>query len=151
MIPLNLPPFDIKLKKDAEGEILVYDFLRRKWLKLTPEEWVRQHFTHYLVEQKHYPAGLLANEVGININGNVRRCDTVLYDREGMRPRVIVEYKAPHVNITQEVFHQISSYNSVLRADYLFVSNGLHHYCCKLDYENNSMSYLKEVPDFKEL
>ena len=104
MIPLNLPPFDIKLKKDAEGDILVHDFLRRKWLKLTPEEWVRQHFTHYLVEQKHYPAGLLANEVGININGNIRRCDTVLYDRQGMRPRVIVEYKAPYVNITQECF-----------------------------------------------
>jgi hypothetical protein len=151
MIPLNLPPFDIKLKKDAEGDILVHDFLRRKWLKLTPEEWVRQHFTHYLVEQKHYPAGLLANEVGININGNIRRCDTVLYDRQGMRPRVIVEYKAPHVNITQEVFHQISSYNSVLRADYLIVSNGLHHYSCKLDYEKNSMRYLKEVPDFTEL
>ena len=151
MIPLNLPPFDIKLKKDAEGDILVHDFLRRKWLKLTPEEWVRQHFTHYLVEQKHFPAGLLANEVGININGNIRRCDTVLYDRQGMRPRVIVEYKAPHVCITQEVFHQISSYNSVLRADYLIVSNGLQHILCKVDFENRKYIFAEQWPKYNEL
>ena len=151
MIPLNLPPSDIKLKKNEEGEVFVFDILRRKWLKLTPEEWVRQHFTCFLIEHRHYPAGLLANEVGININGNIRRCDTVLYDKIGMRPRLILEYKAPHVEISQEVFYQIASYNSVLRADYLIVSNGLHHYCCKINYEQNSFEFLPQVPDFKDL
>ena len=151
MIPLNLPPSDIKLKKNEEGEVFVFDILRRKWLKLTPEEWVRQHFTRFLIEHKHYPAGLLANEVGININGNLRRCDTILYDKVGMRPRLILEYKAPHVEISQEVFYQIASYNSVLRADYLIVSNGLHHYCCKINYEQNSFEFLPQVPDFKDL
>ena len=151
MIPLNLPPSDIKLKKNEEGEVFVFDILRRKWLKLTPEEWVRQHFTRFLIEHRHYPSGLLANEVGININGNIRRCDTVLYDKIGMRPRLILEYKAPHVEISQEVFYQIASYNSVLRADYLIVSNGLHHYCCKINYEQNSFEFLPEIPDFKDL
>ena len=132
MIPLNLPPYDIKLKKDADGEILVYDFLRRKWLKLTPEEWVRQHFTNFLVEHKHYPAGLLANEVGININGNIRRCDTVLYDRQGMRPRVIVEYKAPHVNITQEVFHKGRLPYRLQRPSPLLLQVGLREECDEL-------------------
>ena len=151
MIPLNLPPSDIKLKKNEEGEVFVFDILRRKWLKLTPEEWVRQNFIHFLIEKKHYPAGLLANEVGININGTTRRCDTVLYDKIGMRPRLILEYKAPHVKITQEVFFQIASYNSLLRADYLIVSNGFHHYCCKINYEQNSYKFLQNIPNFEEL
>ena len=151
MIPLNLPPCDIKLKRNEDGKLVIFDILRRKWFHLTPEEWVRQNFIHFLIEKKHYPAGLLANEVGININGTTRRCDTVLYDKIGMRPRLILDYKAPHVKITQEVFFQIASYNSLLRADYLIVSNGFHHYCCKINYEQNSYKFLQNIPNFEEL
>ena len=150
MLALNLPAYDTKITT-TDGKRQIFDTLRRSYVALTPEEWVRQHFTRFLIEHRHYPAGLLANEVGININGNIRRCDTVLYDKIGMRPRLILEYKAPHVEISQEVFYQIASYNSVLRADYLIVSNGLHHYCCKINYEQNSFEFLPQVPDFKDL
>lgn len=150
MIPLNLPPFAIKTSQRA-GHPVIYDFLRRRYVALTPEEWVRQHFTHFLVESKHYPPGLLANEVTLRVGRNLRRCDSVLYHREGGTPRVIIEYKAPHIAITQEVFNQISGYNSILHADYLFVSNGLTHYCCRIDYTRLAVSYLPEVPDYAEL
>ena len=150
MISLNLPPFAIKTRLQ-NGKPVIYDFLRRRYVALTPEEWVRQHFTHFLVEHKHYPAGLLANEVTLNAGRNRRRCDSVLYRREGGTPRVIIEYKAPHITITQEVFSQISGYNSILRADYLIVSNGLAHYCCHMDYARLSSTYLPGIPSYEEL
>lgn len=150
MISINLPAYDTKTTL-RNGKTLIFDFLRRRYVTLTPEEWVRQHFTHFLITHRHYPAGLLANEVSLNVGGVARRCDSVLYDRNGGRPRVLIEYKAPHVKITQEVFTQIASYNSVLHADYLFVSNGLQHICCRLDYAANSYAFLPEVPDFADL
>lgn len=150
MTPLNLPQYPVKIR-EQEGHTDIYDFLRRRYIRLTPEEWVRQHFTHYLVEHKKYPAGLLANEVTINVGGIARRCDSVLYHRQGGNPRVIVEYKAPSINITQAVFQQIYSYNSVLRADYLIVSNGMAHYCCHIDYNHKTVSYLDHIPDYSEL
>ena len=150
MIPLNLPSFNIKTKVQG-GRTLVFDFLRRRYVTLTPEEWVRQHFVHFLVEHKGYPAALLGNEVGLKVGGVSRRCDSVLYHRDGGRPRAIVEYKAPSVPITQQVFTQIASYNSVLRADYLFVTNGINHYCCHIDYEAGNVEYLREIPAYPEL
>lgn len=150
MIPLNLPSFNIKTKVQG-GRTLVFDFLRRRYVTLTPEEWVRQHFVHFLVEHKGYPAALLANEVGLKVGGVSRRCDSVLYHRDGGRPRAIVEYKAPSVPITQQVFTQIASYNSVLRTDYLFVTNGINHYCCHIDYEAGNVEYLREIPAYTEL
>lgn len=150
MIPLNLPSFEIKIA-EKNGRASVFDFLRRRYVSLTPEEWVRQHFTHFLVSCKGYPAALLANEVSLNVGGVVRRCDSVLYHRDGGRPRVIIEYKAPHVPITQSVFTQIASYNSVLRADYLIVSNGLAHYCCLMDYSNNCVVHLQDIPNYSDL
>jgi hypothetical protein len=104
-----------------------------------------------LIAECGYPAGLLANEIALDVGGVRRRCDTVLFAREGARPRVIVEYKAPQVPITQEVFNQIQSYNSVLKADYLIVSNGLRHYCCRMDYEGDRVIFLREIPRFEEL
>lgn len=151
MSPLNLPPYEIKLRMGGDGRPEIFDFLRRRYVALTPEEWVRQHFTHYLVEKKGYPAGLLANEVGLDVGGAHRRCDSVLFDRRGGRPRLIVEYKAPEVRISQKVFTQICSYNSVLRADYLVVSNGMSHYACRINYADFSIDFLKEVPSFEEL
>ena len=112
---------------------------------------MRQHFTHYLVEHKGYPAALLANEVTINVGGVARRCDSVLYHRTGGAPRVIIEYKAPHIAITQHVFQQIYAYNSVLRADYLIVSNGIKHYCCHVNYQSMKVEYLQDIPDYTDL
>lgn len=150
MQQLNLPPFNIKVA-EREGQTTIYDFLRHRYLRLTPEEWVRQHFTHFLVEHKGYPTALLANEVTINVNGVARRCDSVLYKAAGGMPRMIIEYKAPHIHITQSVFQQIYSYNSVLRADYLIVSNGINHYCCHVDYNKMRVDFLKDIPNYIEL
>ena len=149
MQELNLPPFDRKLMQ-RDGKSLILDVIRRQYVALTPEEWVRQHFVHYLITHKGYPQSLMANEVQLKLNGMSRRCDTVVYDRTLM-PRVIVEYKAPKVNITQKVFDQICRYNMVLHVDYLIVTNGITHYCCRVDNESRSYTFLCEVPTYNEL
>ena len=149
MLELNLPPFAINIKK-IDGKLSVFDRLRRKFVALTPEEWVRQHFINYLVEEKAYPESLIANEIQINLNNQKKRCDSVVYSREPS-PLVIIEYKSPDVNINQDVFDQIVRYNIVLRVQYLIVSNGLSHYCCRIDYENQSFEYLPNIPDYNEL
>ena len=146
MLSLNLPPYEIKII-EREGKRQIFDPLRKSYVALTPEEWVRQHFVNYLLQYKGYPSSLTANEVGITLNGMSRRCDTVIYDKN-LKPRAIVEYKASSVKITKEVFAQISRYNLVLRVDYLIISNGLQHYCCKMNYENNSFTFLQEIPDY---
>ena len=119
-------------------------------MSLTPEEWCASTLFISAGTQG-YPAALLGNEVGLKVGGVSRRCDSVLYHRDGGRPRAIVEYKAPSVPITQQVFTQIASYNSVLRADYLFVTNGINHYCCHIDYEAGNVEYLREIPAYPEL
>ncbi len=149
MLSLNLPPYATKIVV-RDGKNAIWDVIRRKYVALTPEEWVRQHFVHFLVNNKGYPVSLLANEVGLTLNGMSRRCDTVLYDRT-LSARMIVEYKAPNVEITQKVFDQIGRYNLVFRVDYLIVSNGLTHYCCRMDYEKNSYHFLADIPDYSEL
>ncbi|MBR3757699.1 MAG: type I restriction enzyme HsdR N-terminal domain-containing protein [Bacteroidaceae bacterium] len=149
MLSLNLPPYATKIAV-RDGKNTIWDIIRRKYVALTPEEWVRQHFVHFLVEHKGYPASLLANEVALTLNGTSRRCDTVLYDRT-LSPRMIIEYKAPHIPITQKVFDQISRYNLVFRVDYLIVSNGLSHYCCRMDYARQSYQFLTDVPGYSEL
>ena len=146
---LNLPPYDIKVKQ-TNGNTSILDILRRRFITLTPEEWVRQHFIHYLINYKGYPSALLANEVELTIGQKKLRCDSVLYTRQ-LQPRMIIEYKAPSVQITQKVFNQIFAYNTLLHADYLVVSNGMSHYCCKIDYENKSYAFLKDIPKFSEL
>lgn len=150
MQQLNLPPYEIKIR-ETDGRRTILDILRRKYVALTPEEWVRQHFTHWLTDHKHYPASLLANEITVRVGGVSRRCDSVLYHRAGAAPQMIIEYKAPHVPITQAVFQQIYSYNSVLRADYLVVSNGLTHYCCHVDYATRQVRFLPTIPDYEDL
>ena len=149
MFRLNLPPYPIKIQEKGEKR-QIFDFLRRKWVALTPEEWVRQHFTHYLVEQKGYPKGLLANEVELKIGEKKLRCDTLLYYKE-LRPRMIIEYKAPNIQLQQKTFDQISAYNLLLKVDYLLVSNGLQHYCCKMDYDHQRYQFLESVPDYQNL
>ena len=149
MLALNLPSFDVKIQQ-RDGKNLIFDSLRKKFVALTPEEWVRQHFVHYLTEVKGYPKGLLANEIQLELNGTRKRCDTVLYNKE-LRARMIVEYKAPHVPITQAVFDQITRYNMVLRVEYLIVSNGIHHYCCRIDYSTMKYTFLPDIPAYGEL
>ena len=149
MFRLNLPPYPIKIQEKGEKR-QIFDFLRRKWVALTPEEWVRQHFTHYLTEQKGYPKTLLANEVELRIGEKRLRCDTLLYNKE-LRPRMIIEYKAPTIQIQQKTFDQISVYNLLLKVDYLVVSNGLHHYCCKMDYERQSYQFLEDIPNYESI
>lgn len=146
MLELNLPPFDKKVT-EKDGKTSIFDVIRRQYVALTPEEWVRQHFVHFLIEHKGYPLSLMANEVQLRLNGMSRRCDTVVYDRT-LRPRIIIEYKAPTVNITQKVFDQICRYNMVLQVDYLIVSNGMGHYCCKIDYANRTYQFLSEIPEY---
>ena len=149
MFRLNLPPYPIKIQEKGEKR-QIFDFLRRKWVALTPEEWVRQHFTHFLVEHKNYPQALLANEVELRIGEKRLRCDTLLYNKE-LRPRMIIEYKAPTIQIQQKTFDQISGYNLLLKVDYLVVSNGLCHYCCKMDYERQSYQFLEDIPDYETI
>ena len=149
MLALNLPAYDTKITVN-DGKRQIFDTLRRCYVALTPEEWVRQHFVHYLLEHKGYPATLMGNEIAITLTGMNRRCDTVVYDKT-LTPRVIVEYKAPSVKITKEVFAQISRYNLILKVDYLIVSNGLQHYCCKMDYENNTYTFLQEIPQYNKI
>lgn len=149
MTRLNLPPFEIKLR-GTKAQPQIFDILRKKYIALTPEEWVRQHFVHFLVEHKGYPAALMANEIQLKVGEKTLRADSVLYSRD-LKPRMIIEYKAPHIPITQKVFDQISIYNTLLHVDYLVVSNGLQHYICKMDYNDKKYLFLEDIPDYKEL
>ena len=150
MVELNLPEYEYKVKKRDDGSWAIWDRLRDRWVALTPEEWVRQHFVEWLIAGKGYPAALMGNEMSLTQNGIARRCDTVVGDRTG-QPLVIVEYKAPSINITQKTFDQIVRYNMVLHARYLMVSYGLSHYCCHIDYETGSYRFLEEIPCYHDL
>ena len=149
MFRLNLPQYEIKIT-EKDGKRMIFDFLRRKYVALTPEEWVRQHFTHYLVEHKGYPKGLLGNEIELQIGDKRLRCDSILYNKVA-RPQMIIEYKAPTVPLQQKVFDQVSAYNLLLRVDYLIISNGMEHYCCMMDYEHQKYLFLQEIPDYEKL
>lgn len=146
---LNLPEYQFNIKNKDDGFVIL-DTLRRRWVALTPEEWVRQNFVRFLIEDREFPAALMNNEISLTQNGIKRRCDTLVADRQGA-PLVIVEYKAPTVEITQKTFDQIVRYNIVLRAKYLIVSNGMSHYCCKIDYNNNSYCFLEKIPCYEGL
>ena len=147
---LNLPRHDFNVKVTPQGNRVIFDRLRRRFVTLTPEEWVRQNFVEFLIADRGFPAGLMSNEMSLTQNSISRRCDTVVTDHHGS-PMVIVEYKAPSIKITQTVFDQICRYNMVLQAKYLIVSNGLQHYCCKIDYTHNSYSFLPDVPSYNAL
>ncbi|MEN9917926.1 MAG: hypothetical protein RL662_362 [Bacteroidota bacterium] len=148
MLALNLPQYNPKIKKT--DKLYIWDRVRRKYVALSPEEWVRQHFINYLIVEKGYPEMLIANEIQIVLNGQKKRCDSVVYD-SNLSPLVIVEYKGPDIKLTQEVFDQIVRYNMVLRVKYLIVSNGLQHYCCKMNYGDLTFNYLPDIPSYGEL
>lgn len=129
---------------------MVFDVLRKKMVTLTPEEWVRQHFVHFLINQKGYNASCIANEVSLSLNNTQKRCDTVVYDAQAS-PVMIVEYKAPHIHVSQTVFNQICRYNMKMRVRWLVVSNGMQHYCCRINYEEETYEFLPDIPSWEEL
>ncbi|WP_101907304.1 type I restriction enzyme HsdR N-terminal domain-containing protein [Tenacibaculum dicentrarchi] len=147
MQKLNLPTYKFRLKSN-ENKTLIFDNLRKKYLVLTPEEWVRQHFVQFLIEEKKYPVTLIALEKQLTINNLKKRTDIVIFSSDGT-PNIIVECKAPKIKIAQDTFDQIARYNLKLNANYLIVTNGLEHYFCQLDKENETYIFLKDIPDYK--
>jgi len=147
---LNLPAFSYSLKKNPAGQKLIFDRLRKKYVALTPEEWVRQHFINYLIEQKGFPPGLLSAEVTFRFNDLVRRADILAYSRSG-NPILIVECKSPDTRTNKKVFDQIAEYNMKFRLGFLIVTNGLDHYACQIDWEKSNYSFLDEIPEYETL
>lgn len=149
MRELNLPRYELKTKS-KNGADTIYDRIRRKYIALTPEEWVRQHFVNYLINDKEVPLNRIANEMALKLYNTTKRCDTVIYAPHAV-PIAIVEYKSPDVEITQAVFEQISRYNVVLRVACLIVSNGIDHYSCCIDYTTQSITFLPSVPSYDKM
>ncbi|MEO9570278.1 MAG: type I restriction enzyme HsdR N-terminal domain-containing protein [Polaribacter sp.] len=147
MQKLNLPNYKFKLKS-SENKTLIFDNLRKKYLVLTPEEWVRQHFVQFLVDEKKYPTSLIAIEKQLTINNRKKRTDILIFNKEGKHD-IIVECKAPKIKITQDTFDQIARYNLKLKANYLIITNGLEHFYCKMDFENETYIFLRDIPNYK--
>lgn len=147
MQKLNLPNYIFKLKSN-ENKTLIFDKWRKKYMVLTPEEWVRQHFVQYLIDEKKYPVSLIAIEKQFTINNLKKRTDIVIFSSDGL-PDIIVECKAPKIKISQDTFDQIARYNLKLNANYLVVTNGLQHYFCKLDKKNETYIFLKDIPNYQ--
>ncbi|MEE4259410.1 MAG: type I restriction enzyme HsdR N-terminal domain-containing protein [Bacteroidales bacterium] len=149
MQALNLPKYQIKTRQSGSN-IEVFDTIRKKYLVLTPEEWVRQQFILYLIHEKNYPPTLISLEKGIKVLGMNKRFDAVVSDKSG-RPVVLFEFKSPDVKVTQPAFEQVARYNMQLKVRYLIVSNGLKHYCCEVDYEKKTFAFLENIPDYNDL
>ena len=150
MEQLNLPTCALRIRSIESGHQQVWDTQRRRWVRLTPEEWVRQHFVHYLTDHLGYPKGRIGNEVTIRVGQLEKRCDSVVFGDNG-EAVMIVEYKAASVTLGQEVFDQISRYNIALKVDWLVISNGRQHYCCRLNREANRWEFLQAIPDYQAL
>lgn len=146
MPKLNLPEVELKTKL-VNGTIQVFDKVRKKYFVLTPEEWVRQNFINYLNVDLGYPISLLAVEKMVRYNSMKTRADIVVYNLDG-DPFMIVECKSSSVKITQDVFNQIAKYNTGLKVRYLLITNGLQHFCCKMDYDSNSYNFVDKIPVF---
>lgn len=146
---LNMPPYSFKIT-GKPGEEKIFDIIRRRYVRLTPEEWVRQNFIRYLTEEGGYPAGLMGVEVTFTMNRLRKRADILIHNREG-KPVMIVECKSYDVALDENVFDQIVTYNMRFRVPYLVVTNGMINYACKIDFENNSWEYLMVIPQYEEL
>lgn len=144
MQKLDFPEYSFKFKS-KENKPAIFSILRKKYLVLTPEEWVRQHCVHFLISEKNYSKDLLNEERQIQVNGILKRYDIVSFSSNGTI-ELIVECKAPRVNITQQTFDQIARYNMALKADYLMITNGINHYFCQMDYVNETYIFLETLP-----
>jgi hypothetical protein len=149
MWQLNLPAYNFNTKKTGD-KLLIFDFLRKKYVKLTPEEWVRQNFIRFLIQEKKFPAALIAIETQILINGMKKRCDAIVYDNL-MNPFLIIEFKSPSVAITQETFDQVAVYNFRLNVGVFILSNGIEHYFCRINADKTAYDLLKDIPDFNQI
>lgn len=145
MLELSLPGFEYKVKKQ-NGTVMIFDIIRKKYVVLTPEEWVRQHVVHYLLERKGYPVALVAVEREIELYNLKRRFDIVVFDRNGS-PWLLIECKAPVVALSQKVFDQVFRYNLTLGAPYVAITNGIQHYCGCMEKENG-FCFLNDFPKF---
>lgn len=149
MQQLNLPDFEFRIR-ESQGQQEIFDPVRRKFVALNPEEWVRQHFIRYLIDYRNVPASLIAVEKALTLNRQTKRTDIVIYGHKA-KPRMIVECKAPGVKISQAVFEQIGRYNMTLQVEFLVVTNGLNHYCAKIDFTNSKYFFLEEIPDYEKI
>ncbi len=149
MQELNLPVFPIKIK-DKDGKPFVWDVFRKRYVVLTPEEWVRQHFLWWLSKARGYPGSLIAVEAGLSYNKMAKRADAIVYGKSGT-PLMIIECKAATVKITNRVFDQIAAYNYKFGVSYLAVTNGMDHYCCKRDAQAGRWRFLDNVPVYQDL
>jgi len=145
-IPLNLPSYPLRIKEESSGTY-IFDEIRKKFLLLTPEEWVRQHLVQFLILDKRYPRSLIKLEGGLKLNSLQKRSDILLFNNLGEKI-LLVECKAPSVKITQDTFDQIARYNFIHRVQWLLVSNGLQHFCCEIDFEKSSYRFVEELPEY---
>ncbi|MEN8125920.1 MAG: type I restriction enzyme HsdR N-terminal domain-containing protein [Bacteroidota bacterium] len=148
MINLNLPKYTFKVKS-KENKFFIFDIIRKKYIQLNNEEWVRQNFIHYLIDEKKYPKSLIAVEKQLKINNLMKRTDILIFDGNGF-PDIIVECKAPSIKISQDTFDQIARYNLKLNANYLIVTNGIQHFYCKMNHEDMKYEFLNDIPEFKK-
>lgn len=146
MIKLNLPPFDISLRREGT-KVLIFDCLRKRHVTLTPEEWVRQHFIHYLIYHLRYPRALIKVEGGLTFNSLQKRSDIVVFDRTGS-PWMVIECKAPDLQLSERTVMQASVYNHTLKARYLVVTNGMSHICCEVNWENRDTVVMPQMPQY---
>ena len=144
---LDFPEYTFRVRQAARGTE-IFDVIRKRFVALTPEEWVRQHVVHFLMKERQVPSGRMNVEVALETLGLLRRADIVVFNNLG-QPAVIVECKAPTVKITQETFDQIARYNMALKAPYLVVTNGLTHFCCYIDTEKQTYHFLEAIPDYE--
>lgn len=147
MQKLSFPTYSFRLK-NRENKRLIFDDIRKKFVVLQPEEWVRQHCINYLNKSKNYPKSLINVEKELKINGLSKRYDIVVYNTDGSI-NIVIECKSPKININQAVFDQIARYNLVLKANYLMVTNGINHYYCSMDFDNECYHFLKDIPNYK--
>jgi hypothetical protein len=147
MQQLNFPSFSSRFK-NSENKVSIFDAIRKKFIILTPEEWVRQHVVQFLMIEKNYPKSLLNVEKVLQVNGLRKRYDIVVYNSDGTI-HILIECKAPEVPISQSTFDQIAQYNMTLQSNYLMVTNGLNHYFCQMDNENEKYQFLTELPNYQ--
>ncbi|HDO27558.1 MAG TPA: type I restriction enzyme HsdR N-terminal domain-containing protein [Bacteroidetes bacterium] len=147
---LNIPGYPVKTRQRADDKPEIFDDFRKKFVALTPEEWVRQHFLHFLVNEKGYPPGLIVIEKGLKLNRMQKRFDAVVYSNSG-KPVMLLEFKSPDVKPEQKVFDQIAAYNLKMKVDYLLVSNGIQHFCCKINHASKQYHFLDEIPDYPDI
>lgn len=147
---LNFPEFNFTLREGQNGRKLIFDPARKRYVKLTPEEWVRQHLINYLTTAKNVPLTLMAVENGLKINGMLQRFDLVIYNNTG-KAMMIAECKAFSVKLSTDAMFQAARYNMNLKVDYLLITNGLDHHCAHVDYSTGSLNFLEDIPDYKQL